>query len=268
MAFEGEENSKRRKRIMKKTYRNIALAAALALSATGLLGCSTSVQIPDTVKVQQGDSSDNRITVSGMEEVKAVPDMAQIQYSVYTQVATAQECQEENAKNVNQTMETLKGLGVEDKSIQTSDYGMNPIYDWNSGRQKITGYQMTTSITVSDIPVENAGKIITDSVASGVNELDSVQYLCSDYDEKYQEALKKAVEMARSKADAMAEAAGMTVVKAVNMEEEGYYPQERYNAAGASKQMMAVTEDAAADMGVMPGEISIEAQVNVTFEME
>ena len=85
---------------------------------------------------------------------------------------------------------------------------MSPIYDWNSGQQKVKGYQMNTSITVSDILVENIGKIITDSVASGVNELDSVQYLCSDYDEKYQEALKKAVEMAKGKADAMAEADG------------------------------------------------------------
>lgn len=64
-----------------------------------------------------------------------------------------------------------------------------------------------------------------------------------------------------------AEAAGMTVVKAVNISEDGYYPQARYNTAGASaKQMM--MEDAAADMGVMPGEVSIEAQVSVTFEME
>lgn len=254
---------------MKKTWGNLILAAVFVLSVTGLSGCSTSVQIPDTVKVQQEDIGGNRITVSGIEEVKAVPDMAQIQYSIYTQAATAKECQQENAKNVNRTLETLKGLGVEEKSIQTSDYGMSPIYDWNSGQRKVTGYQMNTSITVSDILVENVGKIITDSVASGVNELDSVQYLCSNYDEKYQEALKKAVEMAQSKADAMAEAAGMTVVKVVNMEENGYYPQARYNTAGASaKQMMAATEDAAADMGVMPGEISIEAQVSVTFEME
>ena len=78
-----------------------------------------------------------------------------------------------------------------------------------------------------------------------------------------------AVEMAKNKADAMAEAAGMTVVKAVNISEDGYYPQARYNTAGASaKQMMAVTEDATADIGVMPGEIFIEAQVSVTFEME
>ena len=43
-----------------------------------------------------------------------------------------------------------------------------------------------------------------------------------------------AVEMAKNKADAMAEAAGMTVVKAVNISEDGYYPQARYNTAGAS----------------------------------
>ena len=129
-------------------------------------------------------------------------------------------------------------------------------------------FTLALEFKISSQPVEYAGKIITDSVASGVNELDSVQYLCSDYDEKYQEALKKAVEMAKGKADAMAEAAGMTVVRAVNIEEGGYYPQARYNTLASSKQMMAVPEDASADMGVMPGEISVEAQVNVTYEME
>ena len=54
MSSKGEENSKRRKRIMKKTYRNMALAAACVLTATGLWGCSTSVQIPDTVKGAAG----------------------------------------------------------------------------------------------------------------------------------------------------------------------------------------------------------------------
>ena len=77
-----------------------------------------------------------------------------------------------------------------------------------------------------------------------------------------------AVEMAKNKADAMAEAAGMTVVKAVNISEDGYYPQARYNTAGASAKQKMMMEDAAADMGVMPGEVSIEAQVSVTFEME
>ena len=40
---------------MKKTWGKLILAAVFVLSVTGLSGCSTSVRIPDTVKVQQGD---------------------------------------------------------------------------------------------------------------------------------------------------------------------------------------------------------------------
>lgn len=40
---------------MKKAYRNMALAAAVVLSASSLLGCNSIVQIPDALKVQQGE---------------------------------------------------------------------------------------------------------------------------------------------------------------------------------------------------------------------
>lgn len=39
---------------MKKTHRNMALAAVVVLSASSLLRCNSNVQIPDEVKVQQG----------------------------------------------------------------------------------------------------------------------------------------------------------------------------------------------------------------------
>ena len=42
---------------MKKAYRNMALAAAVVLSASSLLGCNSIVQIPDALKVQQGNAN-------------------------------------------------------------------------------------------------------------------------------------------------------------------------------------------------------------------
>ena len=57
-------------------------------------------------------------------------------------------------KTAGSDIETLKDLGVEEASIQTSAYGLNPIYDWDSGDRAVTGYEMTTEITVSDIPIE------------------------------------------------------------------------------------------------------------------
>ena len=156
-------------------------------------------QMPDTLKVQNVGAAENVITVTGREEVKVVPDMAQIEYAVYTREDTAAACQEKNANDLNAAIETLKGLGVEETSIQTSSYGLSPIRNWNSDKQEITGYEMTTSLTVSDIPIDNAGTIITKSVAAGVNGINSVSYFSSSYDASYQEALKGAWQWPRQK---------------------------------------------------------------------
>ena len=113
---------------------------------------------------------------------------------------------------------------------------------------------------------------MSQSVVAGVNSIDNVSYFCSTYDESYQEALKKAIGMAKDKATAMAEASGRTLGSVSNVEEYGYNPYTRYTgymSAGAAKNSAAQeTMAAARDMGVMAGEISVEAQVSVTFELQ
>ena len=233
------------KHIMKKTVYTAGISAAVAAAALGLGGCGAGAQMPDTLKVQNVGAAENVITVTGREEVKVVPDMAQIEYAVYTREDTAAACQEKNANDLNAAIETLKGLGVEETSIQTSSYGLSPIRNWNSDKQEITGYEMTTSLTVSDIPIDNAGTIITKSVAAGVNGINSVSYFSSSYD-----------------------ASAKTLAGVVHVEEFGYQPETRYasyNAGGSAKMAAAVAEDAAAS--VMPGQVSVEAQVTVSYEL-
>lgn len=258
---------------MKKNRKSALCAAgvslAVVMAAAGLGGCSAQLQVPDTIQIRNVEGAARKIAVTGQEEVKIVPDMAQIQYAVYTQAATAAECQNQNSEDLSKAIETLKGLGVEEKSIQTSSYGMNPIYDWNSGSQTITGYEMTTEITVSDIPITEAGSILTKSVEAGVNRINSVSYFASDYDTAYQEALKGAMKVAEEKALALAEAGGKTLGTVVNVEEFGYNPDTRYsgyNDLGAAK--MEASSGAAADMAVMPGEVSVEARVTVEYELQ
>ena len=234
------------------------MAAAVLFAAVMAGGCATPAQFPDTIKVQDVNDSEG-ITVTGKEEVKVVPDMTEIRYGVYSQAQTASQCQEDNAKQLDQTIETLKGLGVKETSIQTSAYGLSPIYDWNSGNRTITGYEMNTE----------AGEILSQSVTAGVNQIESVTYFSSQYDESYQEALKGAVAMARSKAEAMAEASGKKLSSVVDIQEYGYNPQARYSSYNAPAAKMAVEETAAAsDMAVMPGEVSVEAQVTETYGLE
>ena len=88
----------------------------IAVSYTHLLGgCAAGTQFPDTLKVQNVDSTGNKITVTGREEVKVVPDMAEIEYSIYSSKDTAAACQEQNNKDLSAAIETLKSLGVEEK---------------------------------------------------------------------------------------------------------------------------------------------------------
>ena len=55
----------------------------------------------------------------------------------------------------------------------------------------------------------------------------------------------------------------------VDIQEYGYNPQARYSSYNAPAAKMAVEETAAAsDMAVMPGEVSVEAQVTVTYGLE
>ena len=116
--------------------------------------------------------------------------MTEIRYGVYSQAQTASQCQEDNAKQLDQTIETLKGLGVKETSIQTSAYGLSPIYDWNSGNRTITGYEMNTEITVSDIPLTRQERFLSQSVTAGVNQIESVTYFSSQYDEELSGSVK------------------------------------------------------------------------------
>lgn len=237
------------------------ITAAIMAGCLGLSGCSQAA-MPDTIKVE--NSQPNVITVSSRETVKVVPDIAQIVFAVYTQAADAKSCQAQNGEDLDKVLEVLKKSGIEETSIRTSGYGLNPVYDWNTGKT-ITGYEMTTEVTVSDLPLDQVGNLLTTCVDSGINSIQSVDYLSSQYDQNYDEALKKSIETAKTKAEAIAAAGNCTLGGIVHVEEISNYSTARYNgyqAAAAAKQ-----ESLAADMAVMPGEVDVEAAVSVEFEI-
>lgn len=239
------------------------LAAALAFGAFSLTACSASA-VPETIKVQ--NVANQVITVQSDEVVKAQPDMAEITFAVYTQAADPKECQEQNQKDLDSALSVLESAGIEKTSIQTSGYGLEPVYDWNSGRT-VTGYEMTTIITVSDLAIDQVGSLLTQCVDAGVNQIQSVDYLCSTYDASYQEALQKAIESAKVKGQAIAAASGATLGNVVTVQETPTYQTARYN----GYQKAAAMESGAADMGAMsvePGQIEIEARITVEFEIK
>lgn len=230
-------------------------------------GAATAPAAP-AVSVAAFGSSENTITVNSNEKVTVVPDIAQVVYAVQTQAKDAAECQNKNVEDVNKVIEQLKELGVAESSIQTSDYYMYPTYNYNGNTQKITGYQATATLTVSDLPIDNLGNILSQSVDTGINNIQSVTYQSSSYDSAYQEALKLAVGSAKTKASALAEAGECTLGGVANIVENSNYGEARYtdNALASKMNASIAKEEMLTDTGanIMPGEMDVE--VNITVE--
>lgn len=256
----------------------------VAVGASLLMGCREKGSQPEgevlagpaDIKDAPAGSADkgsdyggNTISVNSRESVTVVPDIAQVVYSVRTEDKTAAGCQQKNGEALSTVIAQLKELGVEESSIQTSDYYMNPVYNYSGNTARVTGYEAVATLTVSDLAIDSLDEILAKSVDGGINTIRSITYMASGYDESYQEALKKAVDAAHRKAQALAEASGRSVGAALNITETSGYTEARYEDRARANQWMSVKEElAAADTaGMMPGEICVEAGIIVEYQM-
>lgn len=249
---------------MNKTMKKTALTvAALALCcALFLTGCGTvsaaapAAETPDTV------------TVSASSSVQLAPDKASVTFGVNTQKSTAAQAQESNAEAVQSVIAVLTERGIEEKSIRTGNYSMYPRYDYSSsGGSRIVGYTVCTTLTIQDQDIDSVGKLLSDCVAAGINSVDSVTFLCSTYDDAYNDALAQAVQAAREKAEALAAAAGKTVGEAVTVTEGWQDTSARYTRQ-ASNVAYDEAMEAAGKLAFMPGESEITASVTVVYRMQ
>ncbi len=272
----------------KKAIYPVILTAVSIMALTACQSNSTAAD-PQTVEGEQasptaekdivldlGDKvsyyTGNIVSVNSSETVSVVPDIAQVVYAVRTEAKTASDCQQQNSEAVSSVIATLKELGVDEASIQTSDYYMNPIYNYSGNTAKVTGYEATASLTVSDLAIDSLDEILSQSVDGGINTIQSITYMASNYDESYQEALQKAVNAAYQKAQVLAKASGRNVGNALNITETSGYTEARYNDTARSNMLQsAVSKELAmedsAGAGIMPGEISVEASIIVEYQM-
>ena len=252
----------------------LAMASALVISA----GCmarteeqaaspaspsaSPASPSPAQPAIAEGSISMGAITVTARSEVKVVPDKASFGVGIDTEGADANAAQTANAEVANAVIARLKELGIDEKSIQTSWTNLNPIWDYSGTEERIPGYSMSTRINVSDIDVDKVGELMRQCVEAGATSIDGPQFYASSYDEAYQDARVAAIEAARPKAEAIARASGVSLGGVVGVT-EGHQDYSVYYGAMAADAGMGMAEEAKLD--VEPGEVSVEAQVTVSY---
>lgn len=212
-------------------------------------------------------STEHVITVTAESDVKVVPDRAKVTMSVTNQDETAAACQESNAAAINKLLDALKAAGIEDKSIQTTGTNLYPQRDYSQmGMSAIVGYEMNTTLSVSDLAIEQVGTILQTAVASGATDVGGIQYYSSTYDSAYADALKAAIAAAGEKAQTIAAASHAKAGSIINVVEGYQNTAYRYDTGANFLYAAEAAETASAK--TMPGEIAVTAQVTVSFALE
>src|SRR6266545_3694113 len=135
------------------------------------------------------------ITVSSTATVKAQPDEVVLDLRVRSESADSAAAFAQNAKDMQAVLDALKAAGITDKDVQTT------IHDLSS-----------------------VGSVIDAAVNAGADSVNDISFQLSNPNTIRTDALSQAVTGARSKAEALARAAGAEVVRVVTIDEQNFRP--------------------------------------------
>lgn len=195
----------------------------------------------------------------------ARPDRAQIQIGVVTQAATAQAAAADNARQLDAVLAALRKVMGADAAIRTVGYSVRPEmrYPREGGTPTITGYTASNTVeaTVDDLQI--LPRIIDTATQFGANAVQSLRFMLKDEKPLRVQALRQAALEARAKAQAMAAALGLKVVRVLTVE-EGVPPVE----PRPMMREMALAAAPGVPTPVEPGTVETRATVTVVLAVE
>ena len=208
-----------------------------------------------------------RVVVLGEGESAIAPDMALLSLSVMREAGTARAALDANNDAMAAVIAAMKAAGDADRDLQTAGIQINPRYDYTNrpdGTQeaKLVAYQVTNTLSVRVRDLASTGEIIDKAVSLGVNQGGGISFTNDDPSAALTEARKRAVADAMDKAKTLAEAAGVSLGRVIEISEQSY------NQPPMPYMAKALPQEDAASVPIAAGENAYKVQVNVTFELK
>ena len=219
---------------------------------------------PMRLMLQRTAAMPAMLTVNASADVARAPDHLRMTAGVLTTSATAAEAMAANAARMNDVLAALKAAGVADRDVQTTGLSLNPQYRYEPNQSPIlTGYQARNSISLRTLKLGDAGKLIDVAIKAGANEVQGPEFTLANPDAALDDARTAAVAKARARAELYAKAAGLRVKRIASISEGAGAPE-----PGPRPMMRMAMAEAGAAPTVQPGELSLSAQVTISFELE
>lgn len=242
------------------------LVTIAAIFVFGLLFIRLMPSIPTSSTVTQ---KQDFLTVSGEGKVTTVPDTAIVDLGVNLNKPTVKAAQTDANTIIKNITDEVKKLGVEDKDIKTSNYSVFPQYDYSTGATgRITGYQVNVNLTLTIRDIEKVNNVIEMATSKGANNVSGIQLTVNETKQKElrQQARDMAVKEAKTKAESLASAAGISLGKIVNIQEADQNNIVPMFARSAMNEKIAAGGDASNQAQIEPGSADISSSVTLYYE--
>jgi uncharacterized protein YggE len=205
------------------------------------------------------------LVVTGNARILAVPDEATVRLGIVRQAASAQVAQEQANAAGQEILSAVQKTGVPASQIQTARLVLSPVYAPRNpdsrDAPRIVAYNATNTVSVRLDNLSIIGPVIDAGLKAGANQIEGVVFGLRNDLPSRQQALKQAVDDARSKAQVMADAARVNLVEVFEISEGGVSVFDRFEGT------VGKLAPAAVETPVSPGQIEVRASVTIRYRI-
>ncbi len=228
-----------------------ALGLATLLAAPTLARADTAPPVP-------------QLQANGTGEVMVTPDIAVVTIGVTSQAAEASAALAANSADLARAIAAIKAASVDERDIATSGFSINPVYEQADNRPSdrppaIVGYRVTNQVRVTVRDIAKSGGLLDAVVSAGATQVNGIAFDISDRKAAANDAIRAAIADARARAELMADAADLRLVRilTINAGENG----------GRGPIMAFDMAAKGAPVPVMPGQTSVTANAEIVWEV-
>ncbi len=199
------------------------------------------------------------MTTAGEGVVRRAPDRAFIDVTVETRAGKPRDAQSDNAETMSNVQRRLQRANLPKDAIRTISFSVEPEFDFTNNRRVLRDYVARNAIEVRVDDLSRLGEVLDLATSAGATSVGDIRFDLKDRQAAERQALGEAVADARARAEAMASAAGRSILGVWRLSEEGTAvpPVPRPMVARAMAAEAAPTP-------VVAGEIEIRARVTLT----
>lgn len=211
---------------MLPSYREQPIYAVLTtmLLAVAILwvGATAARAARQAARIDEAPPRERVITVSGTGKVRGTPDIAVVTAGFTAGGLDVGAVQQQANRKMSALVDAVKAAGVAAVDIRTVEFSTYPQYAYAEREApRITGYEVRESIEIRIHDLERVNAILDAATRAGATNISGLQFTIDEPEALRAEARAKAINEARAKASAIADALGVTLGRPVAFSDSG-----------------------------------------------